>query len=351
MIKLSGANVSNLNISGQENGILVTGIGNIESITSFFEHTYVNSATLSTDKDSILIVADPASTTGQVQVLASSNDDGVFDTKLALTYASDLAAVAADKAALTWDVVKGSNTSQTSLTSNLTLPTTGTNGSTITWQSTNPAVISASGNVTRPASGAANQTVTFTATLSRGEASDTVTFTLTVLAQSSSAFTVSGLVKSYFPIKSATLQLFKGTEMEAAYTTYTVHAESGSGQTEQEFTFDGVESGTYTLVISKEAHATFTVHNIFVDGGDVNLTADYRPEVRLMTLRCGDINGDGNINNSDLTILWQQANYNRSAAAADNELCDLNGDGLINNIDLTILWLAYNYNRGAVVIE
>ena len=43
----------------------------------------------------------------------------------------------------------------------------------------------------------------------------------------------------------------------------------------------------------------------------VDLTQDSRPEVRLMTLPCGDINGDGMINNADVAILWLQANFNK----------------------------------------
>jgi Leucine-rich repeat (LRR) protein len=169
--------------------------------------------------------------------------------------------------------------------------------------------------------------------------------------KSGSGVSVSGLVKSYNPQHYTYLELWREGEAEAAYTLIIDKENSGSGQVEQPFAFPAVEPGTYTLVITKDAHTSFTVRNIVVGAGDVDLTKDNRPEVRLMTMRCGDINGDGNINNSDLTILWQQANYNGSAAAADNKLCDLNGDGLINNIDLTILWLAYNYNRGEVEIQ
>jgi hypothetical protein len=164
-------------------------------------------------------------------------------------------------------------------------------------------------------------------------------------------FTVSGLLKSYAPQRQTTLELWRAGEAEAAYTSTIPAEKSGSGQCTQEFALKGVEPGTYTLVATKAAHAGFIVHNIVVEDKALDLTDDSRPDVQLMTLRCGDINGDGNINNSDLTILWQQANYNRSAAAADNELCDLNGDGLINNIDLTILWLAYNYNRGEIEVN
>jgi uncharacterized repeat protein (TIGR02543 family) len=163
----------------------------------------------------------------------------------------------------------------------------------------------------------------------------------------SAGVSVSGKIRSYNPTNPTNLCL-QGEDI--AYT-ITIQEEPGSGQWEQGFTFSSVEPGTYTLLITKAAHTGFTVRNIVVKNADIDLTQNSRPELRLMTLRCGDINGDGNINNSDLTILWRQGNYNRSAKAADEPLCDLNGDGLINNIDLTILWLAYNYNRGEVIIS
>lgn len=66
------------------------------------------------------------------------------------------------------------------VTSNLILPTTGANGSTITWSSDNTAVIAANGTVTRPKA-ANDATVTLTATISKGSANaETKTFTATV---------------------------------------------------------------------------------------------------------------------------------------------------------------------------
>jgi arabinan endo-1,5-alpha-L-arabinosidase len=66
---------------------------------------------------------------------------------------------------------------------NLTLPTEGTRQSSITWTSSNPAVISNEGVVTRPAAGAGDATVTLTATITKGTATATKTFTVTVKAQ------------------------------------------------------------------------------------------------------------------------------------------------------------------------
>ena len=88
---------------------------------------------------------------------------------------SDLDSVAADKDAL--DISYAGTDSVTSVTQALTLPTTGDNGTTISWTSSDTTVIANDGAVTRPA---ADATVTLTATITKNEASDTKTFTLTV---------------------------------------------------------------------------------------------------------------------------------------------------------------------------
>ena len=70
------------------------------------------------------------------------------------------------------------------VSSDLELPTTGSKaGSTITWASSNEAVISNNGKVTRPGSDEADAVVELTATLTYGEATMTKKFTVTVSAQ------------------------------------------------------------------------------------------------------------------------------------------------------------------------
>ena len=163
-----------------------------------------------------------------------------------------------------------------------------------------------------------------------------------------SGVSVSGKIKSYNPLKQTTIQLMK--DEEPVYTEI-VAGKSGYGLIEQDFVIPGVEPDTYSLVIKKDAHTKFTVLNFVVgEEEDLDLTLDNRPEVQLMALRCGDINGDGLINDADLTVLWRAGNYNKKTAEAENEWCDLNGDGLINDADLTILWMVYNYNRGEIII-
>ncbi|MCF7927076.1 MAG: hypothetical protein K9L74_05825 [Candidatus Izimaplasma sp.] len=63
--------------------------------------------------------------------------------------------------------------------SNIDLPETALE-STVTWESSNPELISADGTVTRPAAGEGNQTVVLTATLTVGDATTTKEFELTV---------------------------------------------------------------------------------------------------------------------------------------------------------------------------
>ena len=129
----------------------------------------------------------------------------------------------------------------------------------------------------------------------------------------------------------------------------TISGFSTSGQQNQDFTIDNVPPGIYTLEVTKAVHTKFTVHEVVVGNDAVDLRLDSHPEVRLMTLRCGDINGDGLINDNDLTVMWMLLNYNRNVATAGNPLCDLDGDGMINDKDLTVLWLPYNYNHGEII--
>ena len=85
--------------------------------------------------------------------------------------------VAADKAWLTFDVIKDTNTAENSITANLLLPSTGEYGSTISWASSDTSVITNTGAVTRNET----KTVTLTATISSGTVTDTKSFTLTVI--------------------------------------------------------------------------------------------------------------------------------------------------------------------------
>ncbi|MCL2153092.1 MAG: S-layer homology domain-containing protein [Oscillospiraceae bacterium] len=94
---------------------------------------------------------------------------------------TDAQSVALDKASLTWESIRGENITQNAVTADLAvLPTTGANGTEITWDSTNPAVTNL-GSVTRPIFSEGDAMGTLKAIITKGNDSDSVDFVLTVL--------------------------------------------------------------------------------------------------------------------------------------------------------------------------
>ncbi|HWT77093.1 MAG TPA: immunoglobulin-like domain-containing protein [Mobilitalea sp.] len=158
-----------------------------------------SAVTWSSSKSSILsndgqTVVRPAYGTGDATVTLTATitkgivtDTKVFNiTVLAETVNPDIAKVAADKAALTDSLIKGSNTDLSHITGALAgLPTAGlVNASTITWSSSNPSILSNDGQtVVRPAYSTGDATVTLTATITKGIVTDTKVFNITVLAE------------------------------------------------------------------------------------------------------------------------------------------------------------------------
>ncbi|MCL1882560.1 MAG: hypothetical protein FWF81_02245 [Defluviitaleaceae bacterium] len=89
-------------------------------------------------------------------------------------------AVYLDYHALLWNRVRGVNTDPGHVTGRLNMSASGVNGTTITWTSSNPAVINESGFITRPYD---DTVVTVTAVVSRGaETSNPREFVVTVPA-------------------------------------------------------------------------------------------------------------------------------------------------------------------------
>ncbi|MBJ6360069.1 immunoglobulin-like domain-containing protein, partial [Paenibacillus sp. GCM10012307] len=98
---------------------------------------------------------------------------------LKLTAFNDVESVATDKASLNVGYVSGD--SAAGVTQDLTLPTAGANGTTITWSSSNETVIATNGTVNRPAKTANDVIVTLTATIKKGDEQETKQFTVNVL--------------------------------------------------------------------------------------------------------------------------------------------------------------------------
>ena len=154
---------------------------------------------------------------------------------------------------------------------------------------------------------------------------------------------VTGKVTSYNPNNPTTVKLLQNGTVKY---TATIAATTGSGQKEQNFTLAGVLPGTYDLVVTKSAHLKYTVKNVTVGNAPLDLTAHGNAAIRNITLLCGDINGDGSINEDDVSIIRYANNINKSTADADNKLADINGDGSVNEDDVSIVRYSSHINKG-----
>ena len=160
---------------------------------------------------------------------------------------------------------------------------------------------------------------------------------------------VTGKVTSYNPNNPTTVQLMQGGKEK--YST-TIKAAAGSGQVPQNFTLAGVLPGTYDLVVTKSAHLKYTVKNVTVGNAPLDLTAHGNAAIRNITLLCGDINGDGWINSTDLGVVLQGQNYGKQTTVAGvNGKADLNGDGWVNSTDLGIVLQGQHYGKSAISVS
>ena len=164
-----------------------------------------------------------------------------------------------------------------------------------------------------------------------------------------SAPSVRGAVKSYNPNNATTIQLMQGGKEK--YST-TIAAATSSGPVEQNFSFDAVAKGTYDLVVTKPGHLTYTVKGIAVEDTAIDLTAMEGKPYQTITLLCGDINGDGWINSTDLGVVLQGQNYGKQTTVAGvNGKADLNGDGWVNSTDLGIVLQGQHYGKSAISVS
>lgn len=132
-----------------------------------------------------------------------------------------------------------------------------------------------------------------------------------------------GLVSSFAPQSTVSLSL-----VQSGQTKYSVQlaAEADTGRVSQQFTFSGVEAGTYDLVIRKWGHLSVTVADIQLDA-DLDLTQSEDDRLANILLPCGDVNGDERIDLFDVALV---------RASADGTY-DLNGDHVCDQTDVGIV--------------
>ena len=139
------------------------------------------------------------------------------------------------------------------------------------------------------------------------------------------------------PARDVTIELRRSTGAMISTTTITPTGTSAAIP----FIFDNIFPGSYTLIFRQPGHTSFTINNIVIDSQDIDLAKDPHFPERL-PLYPGDINGDGQVNISDLTVLlayWM----------SDNEYANLTGDGQVNVSDLSLL--VQNWMAESVVVD
>ena len=161
--------------------------------------------------------------------------------------------------------------------------------------------------------------------------------------------TVSGKVTSYNPNNATTIQLMQGGKK--MYQT-TIAAATGSGQVTQDFSFPTVAPGTYDLVVTKDAHLSYTVKNVVVGDSPLDLTKHSNAAISTITLLCGDIVKNGYIDFADYQELLSPANYGKKTTDTGvNALADLNGNGYIDFADYQILLSSQHYGKSTVTVD
>ncbi|SDX95957.1 immunoglobulin-like domain-containing protein [Paenibacillus sp. CF384] len=113
--------------------------------------------------------------------MGTATAERVFNLTVLAAAATDELATADDAASVTWDVIRGDNETEADVSSVLSLPTHGSNGSTITWASNKPRFITNQGRVFIPLFDEGDANVDLVATVTKGDSTSKTTFNLTVL--------------------------------------------------------------------------------------------------------------------------------------------------------------------------
>ena len=133
-----------------------------------------------------------------------------------------------------------------------------------------------------------------------------------------SGTTVKGTVKSYLSASdTVTIQLIKSGAV--AYET-TVKGNTA------DYSISGVANGTYTLKVSKNAHAD-REYTVKVSSADVTQNVEIFP--------IGDVNNDGIISVIDATLVQKYIVNLESLTDLQKKSAEVNGDGIINIQDAT----------------
>lgn len=149
-------------------------------------------------------------------------------------------------------------------------------------------------------------------------------------------------VTSYDTSASTVVGLYQNSSLKGS----TMRLGTQTGQlTSNVFQVTDVTPGVYDLVVSKSGCLDYTIKNVVVTADVVDLTSHSDPAVKNITLLAGDVDGDGNINESDVSVIRYASNINKTASSAANPLADVDGDGNVNESDVSIVRYAAHINK------
>ncbi len=109
-----------------------------------------------------------------------------------------------------------------------------------------------------------------------------------------------------------------------------------------DFAIGEIAAGSYNMVISRGSHLDYIVTGITMGSESIAFTDSSNNKINLINLIAGDVDKDGAVNFTDLSIIRNSNNFNKTPQTASNNLTDINGDGSVNASDLIIVLTNYN---------
>ncbi|WP_164545714.1 immunoglobulin-like domain-containing protein [Paenibacillus albus] len=253
-----------------------------------------------------------------------------FELTVPAKLASNQSAVNQDKAFLDWSVIKGGNESQDDITLPLTLPTSGANGSIISWSSDDTAHITNAGRVYKPLSDEGDAVVVLKATVTRGSSTAVRTFSLKVKPDPYYADRTA-LVQA---VKSLTLKQLLGENKSDMDVTHDINLPTTVGDA-------SVTWESYTPdVIAADGKVTRPAQNQYVMvEGLFNIGKFYKYASFGFYVRSEDTNDNASVQAAQASIVWnliKKNNVDQNAVTSDLYLPTKGTN------DTTIAWTSSN---------